>query len=96
MLNKEDYEFLKNLPYLGTKPDLFDFPKVWYASDETTIMVARILEKQDVFCATDVVIDYFEKPRKWERAIQRLIKEYEKDMEKCPNCDKEYERDNKL
>jgi len=87
MIYKEDYEYLKNLPYLGIKPDLFDFLKVWYASEETTIIVARIFNSQGIFRSISSVIDYFEKPRKFEQDIQALIKEYEGDMEKCPNCD---------
>lgn len=81
MLNKEDYEFLKNLPHLDNKPDFLDFLKVWYCSDEKVLSVARILNEQGIFRSIDNVIDYFEKPKKWERDIQALIKEYEKDNE---------------
>ena len=77
MLDKEDRKYLKNLPYLGIKPNLPQLLLVWYASDERTLAVARILDKQGIFQNTSQVIDYFEKPRKFEQDIQALIKEYE-------------------
>jgi len=77
MINNEDYEFLKNLPHLDTKPDFLDFLKVWYCSEEKVVSVARILKEQGIFRSIDSVIDYFEKPSKRERDIQELIKEYE-------------------
>jgi len=77
MLDKENYEYLKSLPSLGIKPTIFDLPKAWYASGDTMFTVARILDKQGIFQKTSQVIDYFEKPRKFEQDIQRLIKEYE-------------------
>lgn len=74
MLNQEDYEYLKDLPYLDNTQSILALPKVWYASEEKVVFVARILDNHGIFTSTD------DSPRKWTKAIQGLIREYEKEM----------------
>ena len=77
MLEQEDYEYLKNLPHLNLTPSIVDLIKVWYASDETLISVARILNSLDLFTSQNDVINFFESPHKWTRDIRDLITKYE-------------------
>ncbi len=84
-MRKEDYEYLKKLPYLGIKLNLLEVYKYWWVDGYTIIKVARILNRNDEFKADDKesygtdIIDYFEAPHKWESDIKKLIKEYEED-----------------
>ena len=58
----DDIEYLKNLP------------KDWWKSDVQT--VATILDDYGCFRDTKSVIDFFEKPRKYQRDIDFLVKEF--------------------
>ncbi len=77
MLSKEDYEYLKNLKYLGIKVNPLNMTSAWYGSDDVVIRVARILVGNGVLLNPYILIDYFERPYKWEQPILGLIKEYE-------------------
>jgi hypothetical protein len=81
MLTKENYKYLKQLPFLTCR-DILVIPKKWYNSNETMIQVARILDEEEIFynperSDTYAVITFFESPHKFERDIIELIKEYE-------------------
>jgi hypothetical protein len=86
MITKEDYEYLKSLPHLSGVYGILDLKNAWYASDETLVAVARILNNNGVFPDSDIIIDFFESPHKWVRDIWGLIKEYEyeKEAQPCP------------
>ena len=77
LISQEDYEYLKSLPFLGVRCGIENLRKIWYASGDKVLAVARILDDYDTFLDTKNVIRYFEKPWNWEREIQNIIKEYE-------------------
>jgi len=82
-VDKNNYEYLKGLPYLGERLSILDMTKAWYGSDDTVITVANILDRQGIFSETRQVIDYFENPCKWEGEIHNLLREYEYEVLSC-------------
>jgi len=76
IMDKNNYEYLKGLALVGCR-DISLLSKKWYNSEDTMISVARILEEEGILNTVDQAITFFEKPYKWERDIQDLIREYE-------------------
>jgi len=63
MKNEDDLEWLKKLP------------KGWWTEHGTTCLVAGTLNDYGYFVNKDQVIQFFEKPRNYQRLIDDLIKE---------------------
>ena len=47
----------------------------WYEDEETVVTVARILNYWGTFSDAEEVIDYFEKPWKFERDMKFIVEE---------------------
>lgn len=82
-MNRNDYETLKDCMKQSAKTST---PlKMWCASFDNVLMVARILKGEYTFTGhtnddtAENIIDYFEKPWHWETDMRDLIVEYELD-----------------
>lgn len=71
---QEDKEYLKHcLERSDMRPGLHK--DIWWKSDNTVITVARILERWGQFKERSDVIDFFEKPYKFEQEMKFIIEE---------------------
>ncbi len=72
---QEDKEYLKHCLENSAK-SLYRFaPNIWWKFDDKVISVARILERWGQFKERNDVIDYFEKPYKFEDNMKFIIEE---------------------
>ena len=69
---KQDAEYLKECLTRTSKQVGLLSPELWYASDDTMLSVANILEGECLFTASDA-IRFFEKPYHFESDMQELI-----------------------
>jgi hypothetical protein len=68
----EDKEYLKyRLISSDSMPGLHK--DIWWKSDDTVVSVARILERWGQFKERSEVIDYFEKPYKFENNMKFIV-----------------------
>jgi len=78
-MDNNDYELFKNC--LGHTYEHYkntcQLDMIWYASHDTQLSVARILDGECYFTETSDVIYFFEKPWKFETDMQELVLEYE-------------------
>lgn len=58
------------------KHGIANMDKVWYQTHDTLVSVANILDEEGDFHQTSDVIQFFEKPWKWEHDMQELINDY--------------------
>ena len=69
-----DKEYLKHcLERSDSQPGLHK--DIWWKSDETCVTVARILLRYGQFHSRDDVIDFFEKPYKFEDNMKFIVEE---------------------
>ena len=80
-MNSIDAEYLENCLKHTTKQHnvIHEYDKLWYANGDTLITVARILDKEFNFPTTSEVIDFFESPYKFEKMIEGIIEEFNKE-----------------
>lgn len=77
---QEDKEYLKHCLHcqerttfvLGSRNLI---PEPWWESDNAVLTVARILERWGQFKERTDVIDYFEKPYKFEQGMKFIVEE---------------------
>jgi len=71
---QEDKEYLKyRLAGSDSTPGLHK--DIWWKSDDTMITVARILLCYDQFHSKEDIIDFFEKPYKYEKEMKFIVEE---------------------
>jgi len=69
---KDDAGYLRECLKRTSKQVGLLSPNLWYASDETLLSVASILESEVLFTASDA-IRFFEKPYHFENDMRELI-----------------------
>lgn len=69
---KDDAEYLKNCLTKTSKQFGLGSPGLWYASNDTLLSVATILEGECLFTASDA-IRFFEKPNHFEQDMKEFI-----------------------
>ena len=85
-MDKSDIEYLENcLAHTSKQHSLIhNSDKIWYANNDTLLAVARILDEDFSFRDTSCVIDYFEKPYKWEYEMKQIVDNY-KELQEMKN-----------
>ena len=66
-MNQDDIEYLQNLRH------------DWWKSEETPLIVGRILADYGILHSPSLAFDFVEKPWKWQRDIDELLKEWKHD-----------------
>ena len=75
---KQDAEYLRECLTRTSKTIGLLNPNLWYASNDTLLSVANILEGEILFTASDA-IRFFEKPYHFEKDMEELIETLEDD-----------------
>jgi len=80
-MDKSDIEYLDNcLKHTANHHSSWrERNRIWYTSGDTVLTVARILDKGFYFPTTSEVIDFFESPYKFEKMIQGIIEDFNKE-----------------
>jgi len=66
-MKRDDIEYLQ------------DLEENWWESPETTLIVGRILVDYGTLNSPKLVLNFIEKPWKWQRDIVELLKEWKDD-----------------
>ena len=74
MISLEDAQFLGEM-LSNTFKALGQSSKVWYVNDDAQLRVAEILEDECLLTTAKDAIYFFEKPYKYENAMQTLVEE---------------------
>jgi len=76
MIDRIDFDYLKQLDNLGKHFNLLEVGEKWYMSDDTMQAVAVILNENGKFKTPADAISFFCNPDRWEAAIYDLINNY--------------------